>query len=151
MNIEKLKDYLILIQALIRNDFIPISKVSPKIKTIEYHGILNNLKGWANKGYIEMKNLESNEKRLGGPKKKFRLSKKGIEFTKELTEMLMDALGIQKIESINEEFAFNDGQLKEERIQDFLLEISDDLLEIVKDNDVLEQLQQILMKRLHNF
>ena len=157
MRLEKLKDFLILLQALSAPLPITIKEIQPRMKFIAYPGILKNLKNWVASGYVKEIKLKGGELRLGGPKLKYRITRKGEQFRTLLGEILQkNSTPEAEKGSQQSKKSQND---KEELITEILVNISDDLKEKIMNlleqdrpdkylNDTITKIQYIIQNEL---
>ena len=146
MKLEKLLDYLTICQGI--TEFTSPAEVSSLEKNLKYTGVLSNLNGWTKSGYAEEKKIPNNETRLGGPKKLFKLSNKGIELVEELLKKCIKILG-SKYESFqNVRTKTEKMKWSAEDVNGFLMGITDELAGLVKDKESLVELQRLLLKEL---
>jgi len=128
MKLEKLKDFALILQALTTEDSITASDLKSKLTHIGYPGILKTLKSWADSGYVEEIKLHKKELMLGGPKLKYRITKKAEEFQQGLVNILHHPEHIDLSTTVKKDNKANRLE-KQELINELLVNIYEDLKE----------------------
>ena len=157
MSFKRVSEYYDILEKLCSLKYVEVRKLLDDFPNRSQSGIYNILERFVDEGLIIKRELE--ETTVGKKRTDYKISGAGKNVLKKRFDNLRKVLKIndlnanhQKLSILKKEVKLDDhSENKAERINNFIFEISDEILDAVNDNNKLKKVQNLLIKELINF